>query len=207
MLRFDVGEDLLHYYCNVDRVTVYATAPVNVAVGARILRQIAAGARDGGQEPRAGSIELAEAGLSRSNRRDRRGTLYPTCRRYSKRRAEKRGAFRLHIAVRPPSSSRPIPPPLPAPGSQSRSPVACASHRRLAAGRDTVRYPLTDETTNAAISTRTGSNCKKPVRRWPICSASRRCPKARTLGTCVSPDRPPGRRSDPAGRRMRAGPD
>ena len=62
MLRFDVGEDLLHYYCNVDRVTVYATAPVNVAVGARILRQIGAGARDGGQEPRAGSIELAEAG-------------------------------------------------------------------------------------------------------------------------------------------------
>ena len=61
MLRFDVGEDLLHYYCNVDRVTVYATAPVNVAVGARILRQIGAGARDGGQEPRAGSIELAEA--------------------------------------------------------------------------------------------------------------------------------------------------
>jgi hypothetical protein len=47
MLRFDVGEDLLHYYCNVDRVTVYATAPVNVAVGARILRQIGAGARDG----------------------------------------------------------------------------------------------------------------------------------------------------------------
>jgi len=37
------------------------------------------------------------------------------------------------------------------------------------------------------------------------------CPKARTLGTCVSPDRPPGARaggrSDPAGRRMRAGPD
>jgi hypothetical protein len=62
MLRFDVGEDLLHYYCNVHRVTVYATAPVNVAVGARILRQIGAGARDGGQEPRAGSIELAEAG-------------------------------------------------------------------------------------------------------------------------------------------------
>jgi|HubBroStandDraft_3_1064219.scaffolds.fasta_scaffold562884_1 hypothetical protein len=62
MLRFDVGEDLLHYCCNVDRVTVYATAPVNVAVGARILRQIAAGAGDGGQEPRAGSIELAEAG-------------------------------------------------------------------------------------------------------------------------------------------------
>src|SRR6202040_507246 len=61
MLRFDVGEDLLHYYCNVDRVTVYATAPVNVAIGARILRQIGAGARDGGQEPRAGSIELAEA--------------------------------------------------------------------------------------------------------------------------------------------------
>src|ERR1700720_5035629 len=61
-LRFDVGEDLLHYYCNVDRVMVYATAPVNVAVGARILRQIGAGARDGGQEPRAGSIELAEAG-------------------------------------------------------------------------------------------------------------------------------------------------
>jgi len=46
MLRFDVGEDLLHYCCNVDRVTVYATAPVNVAVGARILRQIGAGARD-----------------------------------------------------------------------------------------------------------------------------------------------------------------
>ena len=62
MLRFDVGEDPLHYYCNVERVTVYATAPVNVAVGARILRQIGAGARDGGQEPRAGSIELAEAG-------------------------------------------------------------------------------------------------------------------------------------------------
>jgi hypothetical protein len=61
MLRFDVGEDLLHYYSNVDRVTVYATAPVNVAIGARILRQIGAGARDGGQEPRAGSIELAEA--------------------------------------------------------------------------------------------------------------------------------------------------
>ena len=50
MLRFDVGEDLLHYCCNVDRVTVYATAPVNVAVGSRILRQIAAGAGDGGQE-------------------------------------------------------------------------------------------------------------------------------------------------------------
>jgi hypothetical protein len=50
MLRFDVGEDLLHYYCNVDRVTVYATAPVNVAVGARILRQIGAGARDGGNQ-------------------------------------------------------------------------------------------------------------------------------------------------------------
>jgi hypothetical protein len=33
MLRFDVGEDLLHYYCNVDRVTVYATAPVNVQSG------------------------------------------------------------------------------------------------------------------------------------------------------------------------------
>ena len=45
MLRFDVGEDLLHYYCNVDRVTVYATAQVNVAVVARILRQIGAGAR------------------------------------------------------------------------------------------------------------------------------------------------------------------
>ncbi len=62
MLRFDVGEDLLHYCCNVDCVTVHATAPANVAVGARILRQIGAGARDGGQEPRAGSIELAEAG-------------------------------------------------------------------------------------------------------------------------------------------------
>jgi hypothetical protein len=62
MLRFDVGEDLLYYYCNVDRLTVYATAPVNVAVGARMLRQIGAGARDGGQEPRVGSIELAEAG-------------------------------------------------------------------------------------------------------------------------------------------------
>jgi hypothetical protein len=46
-MRFDVGEDLLHCYCNVDRVTVYATAPVNVAVGARILRQIDAGARGG----------------------------------------------------------------------------------------------------------------------------------------------------------------
>jgi hypothetical protein len=44
VLRFDVGEDLLHYYCNVHRLTVYATAPVNVAVGARILRQIDAGA-------------------------------------------------------------------------------------------------------------------------------------------------------------------
>jgi hypothetical protein len=32
VLQFDVGEDLLHYYCNVDRLTVYATAPVNVAV-------------------------------------------------------------------------------------------------------------------------------------------------------------------------------
>ena len=52
MLRFDVGEDLLHYYCDVDRVTVYPTAPVNVAVGAGILRQIGAGAGDGGQEPR-----------------------------------------------------------------------------------------------------------------------------------------------------------
>ena len=62
MLRFDVGEDLLHYYCNVDRVTVYATAPVNVAVGARILRQIGAGARDGDQEPPARSVELADAG-------------------------------------------------------------------------------------------------------------------------------------------------
>jgi hypothetical protein len=31
MLRFDVGEDLSHYYCNVDRVTVYATAPVKAA--------------------------------------------------------------------------------------------------------------------------------------------------------------------------------
>src|SRR5260370_36124612 len=61
MLRFDVGEDLLHYCCNVDCVTVHATAPANVAVGARILRQIGAGARDGGQEPSAGSIELAEA--------------------------------------------------------------------------------------------------------------------------------------------------
>ena len=44
VLRFDVDEDLLHYYCNVDRLTVYATAPVNVAVGARIPRQIVAGA-------------------------------------------------------------------------------------------------------------------------------------------------------------------
>jgi len=52
MLRFDVGEDLLHYCCNVDRVTVYATAPVNVAVGARILRQIGAGAREVIRNPR-----------------------------------------------------------------------------------------------------------------------------------------------------------
>jgi hypothetical protein len=28
VLRFDVAEDLLHYYCNGDRLTVYATAPV-----------------------------------------------------------------------------------------------------------------------------------------------------------------------------------
>src|ERR1700724_3139361 len=79
MLRFDVGEDLLHYYCNVGRVTVYATAPVNVAVGARVLRQIGAGARDGGQEPRAGSIELAEA----SYRAAIGGTVAVPCTRHA----------------------------------------------------------------------------------------------------------------------------
>jgi len=57
MLRFDVGEDLLHYYCNVDRVTVYATAPVNVQSGQEYCVKSAL-ARETG----AGSIELAEAG-------------------------------------------------------------------------------------------------------------------------------------------------
>ena len=36
MLRFDVGEDLLHYYCNVDRLTVYATLPLGLDAAASL---------------------------------------------------------------------------------------------------------------------------------------------------------------------------
>jgi hypothetical protein len=48
MLRFNVGGDLLHYCCNVDWVTAYATALANVAVRQVRLRQIGAGARHRG---------------------------------------------------------------------------------------------------------------------------------------------------------------
>ena len=36
MLRFDVGEDLLHYHCSVDRLTVYATLSLGLDAAASL---------------------------------------------------------------------------------------------------------------------------------------------------------------------------
>ena len=36
VLRFDVGEDLLHYDCNVDRLTVYATLSLGLDAAASL---------------------------------------------------------------------------------------------------------------------------------------------------------------------------